>query len=32
MCLHWTRPRINTISVARAYDVQVLDDLVGPKS
>ena len=32
LCLHWTRPRINSISVARAPDVAVLDELVGPKS
>jgi hypothetical protein len=31
LCLHWTRPRINAISVARAHDVQRLDELIGPK-
>ena len=29
--LHWTRPRINAISVARAADVRRLDELIGPK-
>jgi hypothetical protein len=32
LCLHWTRPRVSSISVARAHDVGVLDELVGPKS
>jgi hypothetical protein len=31
MCLHWTRPRINQVSVARAADVRRLDDLIGLK-
>jgi hypothetical protein len=30
--LRWTRPRINSISVARAADVRRLDELIGPKS
>lgn len=32
LCLHWTRPRINCISVARAADVRRLDEAIGPKS
>jgi hypothetical protein len=32
LCLRWTRPRIESISVARAYDVGVLDELIGPKA
>ena len=31
LCLRWTRPRIDSISVARAYDVGMLDELIGPK-
>jgi hypothetical protein len=31
MCLHWTRPRINQVSVARAAHVRRLDDLIGLK-
>ena len=30
--IHWTRPRINAISVARAADVRHLDELIGPKT
>jgi hypothetical protein len=30
--LHWTRPLINSVSVARAGDVRVLDALIGPKT
>lgn len=32
LCLAWTRPRINAISVARAHDVRRLDGLIGPKA
>ncbi len=31
MGLHWTRPRINAISVARRDDVRRLDEAIGPK-
>jgi hypothetical protein len=30
--LHWTRPRVNMVSVARRGDVARLDAIVGPKS
>ena len=30
--LRWTRPRVNSISVARAADVRRLDELIGPKA
>jgi hypothetical protein len=32
LCLWWTRPSINVTSVARAHDLQVLDELIGPKA
>jgi hypothetical protein len=32
LCLSWTRPRVNAISVARAHDVRRLDELIGPKA
>ena len=32
LCLRWTRPRIDSISVARAPDVRRLDELIGPKA
>jgi len=32
LCLHWTRPRVNAISVARAADVRRLDELIGLKA
>ena len=32
LCLTWTRPRVDVISVARSHDVGVLDELIGPKA
>jgi hypothetical protein len=32
LCIHWTRSSFKNISVARAHDVQVLDQLIGPKA
>jgi hypothetical protein len=32
IAVRWTRPKVNSISVARGPDVRLLDELIGPKA